>query len=97
MRKTKEVKRIENATEAAFRKHGCNIQFNIMDIGKILKAGEIAGMAGNDIELAVVEAILLPVKERCSKSFGKDSVLLIKSKITIYGDGNRPVQVNDKK
>ena len=48
MRKTKEAKRIENATEAAFKKHGCNVQINIMDIGKILKAGELAGLAGNE-------------------------------------------------
>lgn len=57
MRKTKEAKRIENVTEAAFKKHGCNIQINIMDIGKILKAGELAGLAGEDIESAVVQAI----------------------------------------
>jgi hypothetical protein len=57
MRKTKEAKRIENVTEAAFKKHACNVQINVMDIGKIFKAGELAGIAGEDIETAVVNAI----------------------------------------
>ena len=55
MRKTKETKRIETAAADAFKKHGN--QVNIMDIGKILSAGENAGALGGDIEAAVVDAL----------------------------------------
>jgi len=60
MRKTKEAKRIETAAAAAFKKHGSGVQVNIMDIGKILSAGENAGALGGDrkgIEAAVVDAL----------------------------------------
>jgi hypothetical protein len=56
-RKTKEEKRIEMATEQAFKLHGQNIQFNIMDLGKIHNAGVNAGKAGQSIEDAVKAAI----------------------------------------
>lgn len=55
-RKTKEEKRIEDATEAAFNKVGNCRQFNIMDLGKIHDAGMSAGRAGQDIEAAVSAA-----------------------------------------
>jgi metal-sulfur cluster biosynthetic enzyme len=57
VRKTKEEKRIEAATEAAFNLHGKNIQFNVMDLGKIYNAGVNAGKAGQSIEDAVKAAI----------------------------------------
>jgi len=57
MRKTKETKRIETAAADAFKKHGKGVQVNIMDIGKILSAGENAGALGGDIEAAVVDAL----------------------------------------
>ena len=56
-RQTKEEKRIDAAADAAFYKHGNQIQFNIMDLGKIHDAGVVAGRAGGDIEAAVVAAI----------------------------------------
>ena len=56
-RQTKEDKRIDAAADAAFYKHGNQIQFNIMDLGKIHNAGVVAGKAGKDIEAAVIEAI----------------------------------------
>lgn len=55
-RKTKEEKRIEKATEAAFNKVGNRRQFNIMDLGKIHAAGIAAGKTGQDIEAAVSAA-----------------------------------------
>ena len=56
-RQTKEAKRIDNAVDAAFKTHGNNIQFNIMDLGKIHDAGVAAGQAGGDIDAAVIAAI----------------------------------------
>jgi hypothetical protein len=56
-RKTKEEKRIESESEAAFKKHGSGIEFDIFDLSKISKAGEDAGKAGEDIEAAVIAAI----------------------------------------
>lgn len=56
-RRTKEAIRIERESEAAFKKHGSGIEFDIFDLGKISKAGEDAGKAGEDIEAAVIEAI----------------------------------------
>ena len=57
MAKPKAIKKIEAASAAAFKKHGSGVQVNIMDIGKILAAGEIAGAMGGDIEAAVVDAL----------------------------------------
>jgi len=51
-----------------FKQHGNNIQFNIMDLGKIHKAGADAAEAGEDMEAAVVAAIK---KYRVSESSGK--------------------------
>lgn len=56
-RKTKAEKAIENAVDAAYKKHGNGVQVNIYDIGKILDAGRDAGAAGNDIDEAVKNAI----------------------------------------
>lgn len=55
-RKTKEQKRIETAVDAAFNKIGNRRQFNIMDLSKIHDAGIAAGVAGQDIEVAVSAA-----------------------------------------
>ena len=56
-RQTKESKRIDAAVADAFRRLGNNIQFNIMDLGKIHDAGVAAGVAGQDIDAAVAGAI----------------------------------------
>jgi len=49
---------IDDAVAAAFNKHGSNIQFNIMDLGKIHDAGVLAAAGGMDaIDAAVIEAI----------------------------------------
>ena len=51
------MKKIKAAVSEAFRIHGNCIQFNIMDLGKIFKAGENAGIAGQNIDEAVKAAI----------------------------------------
>lgn len=51
------MKKIKKAVEDAFRIHGNRIQFNMMDLSKIFKAGEDAGIAGGDIVQAVKDAI----------------------------------------
>lgn len=56
-RKSKQEKRIDDMVEAAFYKHGSNIQFNIMDLGKIHKAGVDALLAGQDLDAAILAAI----------------------------------------
>ena len=57
MRKTKEDKRIDTLVAAAFNQHGKNIQFNIMDLGKIHDAGAAAAKAGQSVDDAVITAI----------------------------------------
>jgi hypothetical protein len=56
-RQTKEDKRIDKAVEESFKKHSSNMQFNVMDLGKIHAAGVKAGKEGKDIDTAVKEAI----------------------------------------
>lgn len=56
-RKTKQDKLIDSQVESAFNRHGKNIQFNIMDLGKIHDAGVRAAQAGNDVDEAVILAI----------------------------------------
>jgi hypothetical protein len=56
-RLTKEEKRIEKETDAAFKSHGSNVQFDIFDLGKIHQAGVNAGRLGQNIEEAVKAAI----------------------------------------
>ena len=51
------MKKIKAAVSEAFRVHGNCIEFNMMDLGKIFKAGENAGIAGGDIVQAVKDAI----------------------------------------
>lgn len=52
-------KAISNAVDAAFNKHGNNVQFDIFDLGKISSAGEQAAAIGGleAIDQAVIEAI----------------------------------------
>lgn len=50
-------KKLDAEINRLFKAHGQNIQFNIMDLGKIRKAGVAAAEAGEDIEAAVVAAI----------------------------------------
>ena len=56
-RKTKESKRIDALVEAAFDRHGCNIQFNVMDLGEIHRAGVNALANGQDLDEAMKVAI----------------------------------------
>ncbi len=56
-RMTKQEKNVENAVDKYFKIHGNNIQFNIMDLGKIHSAGVNAGLTGGNIEQAVINAI----------------------------------------
>lgn len=51
------MKKIKAAVDQAFRTYGNGIQFNIFDLSKISKAGESAGIAGQDITQAVKDAI----------------------------------------
>jgi len=53
----KELKQITLAVDAAFRKHGTGVQINMFDLSKISAAGERAGLAGQDIDAAVKQAV----------------------------------------
>ena len=44
-RRSKEQIRIDNATDAAFKKHGSDKQFNIFDLSKIHEAGQTGNTA----------------------------------------------------
>lgn len=57
-RKSKEEKKIDELVAAAFKTHGDRIEFNIMDLSKISKAGRDAAAGGPEaIEQAVIAAI----------------------------------------
>jgi hypothetical protein len=56
-RKTKAEKALEARVNAAFKLHSSGIQVNIMDLGKILDAGRLAGREGGDVEGAIQEAL----------------------------------------
>jgi pyruvate-formate lyase len=56
-RQTKQEKQIDNLVEAAFNQHGHHIQFNVMDLGKIHRAGVDAVKAGQDLDAAMLAAI----------------------------------------
>jgi hypothetical protein len=57
-RKTKREKQVEALVETAFLKSGKNRQFNIMDLGKINKAGvNAAGTEGEVNAQAIEDAI----------------------------------------
>lgn len=70
-RKTKEEKRVESAVDEAFKKHGVNKQFDIMDLSKITKAGEDAAKQGKDIEEAVKLACIQYAKDITQGEFEK--------------------------
>jgi len=50
---------LEQAVNASFTRQGCGVQFDIFDLSKIYKAGEAAGLAGQDIDEAVKLAIAM--------------------------------------
>lgn len=50
-------KQLDSEIERIFNQHGQNIEFNIMDLGKIHSAGRDAYLAGQPIEPAIVAAI----------------------------------------
>jgi hypothetical protein len=56
-RQTKQEKQIDSLVAAAFNQYGYHIQFNIMDLGKIHKAGVDAVKAGQDLDAAMIAAI----------------------------------------
>lgn len=64
-RMTKREKQIEAAVTHAFNKHGTNVQFDIMDLGKISAAGKAA--AGNDPKTIDTTAIEQAVEAACHK------------------------------
>jgi len=51
------MKKIKDAVSDAFRIYGNRIQFKMGDLGKIFRAGEDAGIKGQDIVQAVKDAI----------------------------------------
>lgn len=50
-------KKIENKINEIFRRIGDRIQFDIMDLSKILNAGRQAALKGTCIETAMQEAV----------------------------------------
>lgn len=50
-------KALDKLIEQIYYKHASGLQINIMDIGKVFKAGEEAYAAGGDVEQAVKDAI----------------------------------------
>jgi hypothetical protein len=56
-RQTKQDKQIDQAVEAAFYRHGNHVQFNIMDLSKIHRAGVEAVKAGQDLDTAMLAAV----------------------------------------
>lgn len=50
-------KALDKLIESLYYKHASGLQINIMDIGKVFKAGEKAYAAGGDVEQAVKDAI----------------------------------------
>ena len=55
-RKSKEEKRVEQLAHDAFRKFSSGRPINVLDIGKVLKVGEDAARAGQDVDAAVLAA-----------------------------------------
>ena len=53
----KKIKEMESAVETSFNQHGKNIQFSIMDLPAIHKAGIDAARAGESIDDAIKAAI----------------------------------------
>ena len=56
-RKTKTEKLIEQQVEAAFQRHGSRVQFNVMDLSKIMNAGHVAARAGTSVDDAMIAAV----------------------------------------
>jgi hypothetical protein len=57
MRKTKAQKALDAEIDRLFNKHGSGVQFRMLDLPKIHKAGETAFLNGQDPEAAIVESI----------------------------------------
>lgn len=58
MKKTKQEKAMEKAIDQSFRAQSSGIQFNIMDLGKVLKMAEKLVVAGEPVDIAVNLAIV---------------------------------------
>lgn len=56
-RKTSVDKAIDEQVETAFQKHGSCVEFNVMDLGKIMNAGRDAARAGTSVDDAVIRAV----------------------------------------
>lgn len=56
-RQTKEEKKIDGLIEAAYYRHGNNVQVNVMDIPNIFNAGRAALQAGKDLDTAMIELV----------------------------------------
>lgn len=56
-RMTKAAKLIETQVEAAFTKYGERVQFDMMDLGKIMNAGRDAIRAGESVDEAMIAAV----------------------------------------
>jgi len=55
-RKTKAEKAAETLVEQAFNRNCSNVQFNIMDLSNIMKAGKDAIREGRNLDEAMIEA-----------------------------------------
>lgn len=57
MRRTKAQKALDAEIDRLFNKHGSGIQFRMLDLPKIYKAGETAFHNGQDMEQAIIDSI----------------------------------------
>jgi hypothetical protein len=56
-RKSKAEKELDNLVERLFYKHGSNIEFNIMDLGRLSDYAKAAIVAGGDPDEAMKAAV----------------------------------------
>lgn len=55
-RQTKAQKSVDKLVNAAFQRNCSNVQFNIMDLGKVMNAGRDAIVGGQDLDEAMIAA-----------------------------------------
>ena len=54
---TKAQRKLQDELDAAFKQHGSNIQFNMLDIGKMFNFAKEEMLGGKSAEEAMEEAI----------------------------------------
>ena len=57
MRKSRQTAALDKQIEAIYYRAAAGKQINILDIGKVFKAGHAAAAAGADVEAAIVAAV----------------------------------------